>query len=148
MDPGDLLRAVRRERRLSQRELALLAGVAKSTIDRIEARPEAQPSFRLMVRVLDAAGYEVLLLHETDPPLSLYDGRDGLIDRGGRRFPAHLPIWEVPPMFGPPAHSVRWWGWHHRAFYDGDPNTPEWTFARRPHLWPWGVGDWIWSDAT
>ncbi|MHB1782801.1 MAG: helix-turn-helix transcriptional regulator [Acidimicrobiales bacterium] len=50
---GELLRRIRAERRLSQRELARLAGVTQSTISDIESG-KRQPSLPLLGRIVDA----------------------------------------------------------------------------------------------
>jgi len=53
-----ILRAARRSRRISQRELARRTGVAQPTIARIEAG-SADPRLGTLERLLDACGYVI-----------------------------------------------------------------------------------------
>jgi transcriptional regulator with XRE-family HTH domain len=142
MHPGDLLRAVRRTRRLSQRELAKVAGMRPSTIDRIESGKSAAPSLAILERILAATAYQLVVLDNLGHVLKLEDERFAPWDRGRRLYPAHLEIWRVRNMDDP------WWGWHHRAFWDKDPNKPDWTFRRGPMRTFPGEEDRRWDEAT
>ncbi|RIV37020.1 GNAT family N-acetyltransferase [Micromonospora radicis] len=55
-DLGSVLRALRRQADLSQRELAQLAGVPQSTVGRIESEQGLDPRFRTVQRLVAAAG--------------------------------------------------------------------------------------------
>jgi transcriptional regulator with XRE-family HTH domain len=63
MQPGDLLRAVRRSRRLSQRELAEVAGVRSTTVDRIESGCSNRPSLAVIEQILNATGYQLAVIN-------------------------------------------------------------------------------------
>jgi DNA-binding XRE family transcriptional regulator len=98
--PG-LVRAVRRGADKSQRELAKAAGVARSTVAKLETG-DLTPSLPTLVRMLEVAD---LALVATDPngavvqPMSSWDDtRDG----GGKLFPAHLDL-IIDPKWG------EWW---------------------------------------
>lgn len=150
MNPGDVLRAVRRDRRLSQRELAAAAGVAKSTIDRIESGTSGRPSFALIDSILDATGYQLAVYTKLGYPVEIDDERWQPGDRAGRLFPAHLRRRRVGSFWDQanPGDGY-WWGWHHRAFSDNDPNEPEFTFDMRRTRHPWSPeGNWAYCEAT
>jgi transcriptional regulator with XRE-family HTH domain len=55
-DLGVLLRALRRQGDLSQRDLAARAGVPASTVARIESGRATDPKFRTVERLVRAAG--------------------------------------------------------------------------------------------
>ena len=137
MDPADLLRAVRWARRLSQRELAEVAGLPRSTIDRIEARTVRDPGLGTIERILAGAGYRLAIVNELGRRLDLDGDRFCLYDRGGRHLPAHLPSFEVRTMFDP------WWGWRRIAFWDKDPRRIDRTYYLRDKR-----PDGRWLDAT
>lgn len=96
---SDLLRRVRRQRDVSQRELADLAGVPTSTIGDLEAG-HVVPLLSTLDRALQAAGYR----------LDVVDAEDGLAtwivsgieprDRAGRRYPPHLDLRSRRPWPG------------------------------------------------
>lgn len=67
MDVGRLLRAARRQRGLSQRELAALAGVGRSTVASME-NDGARPSWPLVMTLLGAMGLDVALALKPTPP--------------------------------------------------------------------------------
>lgn len=60
MDAGELIRAVRKRHRLSQRSLALRAGTGQAAISRIE-RGEVSPTTETLSRLLAAMGEELEL---------------------------------------------------------------------------------------
>jgi transcriptional regulator with XRE-family HTH domain len=141
VDPGDLLRAVRRSRRISQRELAEVVGVGPSTIDRIESGFSKRPSLALIERIMTATGYQLAAIDNHGRLLRLEEARLLPWDRGRRVYPAHLEIREVRTMDDP------WWGWHCVAFHDRDPNRVDWTFDRGHRKYPEDL-DRRWDAAT
>jgi transcriptional regulator with XRE-family HTH domain len=118
MDCARLLRAARRTRRVSQRELAALAKVPHSTVDRVEAG-RVVPRLPTLNALLGALGYEVVVVDKDGGKLEPDDEHDGLRDDAGRRFPAHLKYARTPDYWD--RDGPTWWGWHRIS-------------------WPWGVG--------
>lgn len=101
---GDMVRMARRSADLSQRQLAGAAGVAPTTVARVESG-RTQPSAAMLQRLLLAAGCELVLRRaDGSRPVVLHDGR--LRDGQGRRYPAHLDI-TLPPY------------WRHRIWPPG-----------------------------
>jgi transcriptional regulator with XRE-family HTH domain len=84
-----LVRRARRIADLSQREMARRAGVAPSTVGRVESGEQA-PSLDLLTRLLDAAGLWLVVTdgegHVVTPMRESDETRDG----GDRRYPSHL----------------------------------------------------------
>lgn len=58
-DVADQLKAARRDAGLSQAELAARAGVARTTVARMETVAKGDMSVSALVRLLEAAGYEL-----------------------------------------------------------------------------------------
>jgi transcriptional regulator with XRE-family HTH domain len=58
-DVSDMLKEVRREARLSQVELARRAGVARTTVARMETLAKNDMSVSALVRLLEVAGYDL-----------------------------------------------------------------------------------------
>lgn len=58
-DVGAMLRDARREAGLSQQELADRAGVARSTLARMETLARGDMSVSALARLLEAAGYDL-----------------------------------------------------------------------------------------
>jgi transcriptional regulator with XRE-family HTH domain len=146
---GRVIRAARRARGVSQRELAALAGVPVSTVGRIEA-DATTPRLPTFTALLDALGYRLVVVDAGNQPLQPDDDHDRLIDAGGRRFPAHLPAEPTPGYFE--RDGGRWWGWERIAWPFGPGRPPEHTYWRRCHPYP-VVGPTIydtaiWDDAT
>jgi transcriptional regulator with XRE-family HTH domain len=56
---AELLKRVRREAGLSQEELASRAGVARTTVARMETLAKGDMSVSALVRLLEAAGYDL-----------------------------------------------------------------------------------------
>jgi transcriptional regulator with XRE-family HTH domain len=130
MDVARLIRAARRARKVSQRELAELAGLPRATIGRIEAG-RVEPRLRTVVELLAALGYELVIADRHNRMLELDDEHDRLRDRGGRRFPAHLKAFKTPDYFD--INRSDWWGWDRISwpFGVGEP-PPEYTYWHRP----------------
>ncbi|HZC70347.1 MAG TPA: helix-turn-helix transcriptional regulator [Jatrophihabitans sp.] len=141
MDVPALLRAARRLRRLSQRQLAELAGVPRSTVDRIEAGA-SDPRISTLEALLGAIGIE-LAAHVGGQLLTIDQEREQLVDFAGRHLPPHWEVEAVIPRDG-------WWGWWRkqpriRAF------PPSHTYWRRWNRQ--GTADaealaYLWQDAT
>jgi transcriptional regulator with XRE-family HTH domain len=58
-DVSDMLKTLRRENNLSQEELARRAGVARTTVARMETLARNDMSVSVLLRLLDAAGYDL-----------------------------------------------------------------------------------------
>ncbi|HGL4257739.1 helix-turn-helix domain-containing protein [Burkholderia dolosa] len=58
-DVGEMLKEARRAAGLSQRELAERAGIARTTLARMETLARGDMSVSALVRVLEAAGYDL-----------------------------------------------------------------------------------------
>jgi transcriptional regulator with XRE-family HTH domain len=116
MTEWDLAGAVRRIRRaadMSQRELALAAGVSPSVIARAETETRDLP-VRLLARLAALADLRLALLDPAGAEVAPMDG-DAVRDAAGRLLPAHLDT----------RHGDdHWWGGEHR------PRTrqPRYTF--------------------
>jgi HTH-type transcriptional regulator/antitoxin HipB len=87
-DLSGLLRRARRTAHLSQRELAARAGVAPSTVARAELAT-GEMLFSTILRLFAAAGMRLTVHDDTDVELVAMR-TDGLRDRAGRRYAAHL----------------------------------------------------------
>lgn len=61
-DVAEMLRSARREAELSQDELARRAGVARTTVARMETLAKGDMSVSALVRLLEAAGYDLKLV--------------------------------------------------------------------------------------
>ncbi|MEU5725136.1 GNAT family N-acetyltransferase [Micromonospora sp. NPDC047738] len=123
IDLGDLLRRLRRRADLSQRELAAQARVPQATVARIESGRAIDPRYRTVERLIRAAGGEVQFsCHEPTSGDSTVAGpagprqlpapvpHDELRDQAGRRYPAHLDVWEVrEPKDWPGAWWAEWY---------------------------------------
>jgi transcriptional regulator with XRE-family HTH domain len=135
MEIATVIRALRRRRRLSQRELAARSGVSASTIDRIESGHTRDPGIGVIDAVLNSVGYGLAVVDHKGRPLMPGDGADLLHDlellrdSGGRHFPAHLPTFRV-------TRSQYWWGWYRIAWSMSDPVVPAYSYFRRPERWP------------
>ncbi|MFC3503940.1 GNAT family N-acetyltransferase [Micromonospora krabiensis] len=109
LDVGGVLRALRRGADLSQRELADRAGVPQATVARIESGRARYPKLATVERLVRAAGGSLVIgvpdaptadaepTPSPIPPLSPVTPvpHDDLRDDAGRRYPAHLDVWEV-----------------------------------------------------
>ena len=61
-DVAEMLKSARREARLSQDELAQRAGVSRTTVARMETLTKGDMSVSALVRLLEAAGYDLKLV--------------------------------------------------------------------------------------
>ncbi len=61
-DVSEMLKTARREADLSQEELAQRAGVARSTVARMETLAKGDMSVSILVRLLEATGYDLKLV--------------------------------------------------------------------------------------
>ena len=131
IDVPAVLRAARRARRVSQRELAVLAGVPVSTVDRIEAG-HSDPRVGTLAKLLAAIGIELAACIGGTPVLVDPD-RERLVDVLGRHLPPH---WEVERV----EWLDRWWGWWRKnpQLREFPPKYTYWK--RRPPGW----GKWAW----
>jgi transcriptional regulator with XRE-family HTH domain len=131
VDVAAYLRAARGIRRMSQRRLADVVGVPRSTLDRIEAG-NSDPRLSTLTRIFGALGYELTICSQRDRPLRLDETREQLIDGRGRHFPPHWEYEEVTAGY--------WGNWRK------NPRTPipRYTYwFRHP-----SIGFTPWEDAT
>jgi transcriptional regulator with XRE-family HTH domain len=84
-----IVRRARRIADLSQRELAKAAGVAPSTIGKIEAATML-PSFALLRRILRVAGLWLVVVDEAGHVVQPMEDWQDVRDAAGRRYPSHL----------------------------------------------------------
>ncbi|KVN43877.1 helix-turn-helix domain-containing protein [Burkholderia ubonensis] len=61
-DVGEMLKEARRAAGLSQRELAERAGIARTTLARMETLARGDMSVSALVRLLEAAGYDLRMV--------------------------------------------------------------------------------------
>jgi transcriptional regulator with XRE-family HTH domain len=138
VDVPATLRAARRTRRVSQRQLAEYAAVPRQTLDRIEAG-HSDPRVATLEKLLDAIGFQLAVCNAHGRILKIDPDREQLVDWSGRHFPPH---WEVRPAGEYP--WGHWWGWWRR-----DPNVrnknPTHTYWRP---YPSCGFEHPWEDAT
>ncbi|GAB3852336.1 hypothetical protein GCM10029963_41680 [Micromonospora andamanensis] len=115
LDLGSVLRALRRQADLSQRELAERSGVPQSTVARIESGRSAGAQFRTVQRLVRAAGGALRIAgpDEQAPPCPDEQALSGDVicddirrDDAGRRYPAHLDVRQVRTLKDWPG---AWW---------------------------------------
>lgn len=139
-------------RRISQRELAEVAHIPRTTIARIEGGATI-PRFDTLVHLAAALGYVVSIHDRHRRPLHVDADKEALVDRGGRHFPAHLRADRTPGYFAP-IEAGNWWGWHNIAWPFTDDWVPEHTYWQRVEWRPIEgceyPGEWgrVWDDAT
>ena len=61
-DIADMLKEARRDAKLSQEELGRRAGVARTTVARMESLSRGDMSVSALLRLLEAAGYDLKLV--------------------------------------------------------------------------------------
>jgi transcriptional regulator with XRE-family HTH domain len=124
-DLGALLRRVRREADLSQRELAELAGVQQVLVSRIESGKVSNPSFRTLERLVGAAGGRLGVDLTAVQPIPHEDRRD----EGDRHYPAHLDVRDVN---SPKDWGGAWWAyWYPLREKDWPLRVPDATYDLR-----------------
>lgn len=94
-DLGGIIRQIRRVRDLSQRELAELVGLSRSTIARLETG-EFRGTVAVLNSVLGATGMRLAVLDEHGQEVQPMR-KDVPRTNGGNRYPAHLDA-RIPTM--------------------------------------------------
>lgn len=61
-DVAEMLKSARRDAQLSQTELAQRSGVSRTTVTRMETLAKGDMSVSALVRLLEAAGYDLRLV--------------------------------------------------------------------------------------
>lgn len=122
-----MLRRIRREADLSQRELATVLGLSKSTVAAVEAGDRGL-EVGALARAADVAGLRLALLDAEGREVPGMDDA-AVRDRSGRRYPAHLDT-----RYGDQA----WWHGEERysreqPWYTFD-RVREWRDERREQL--------------
>jgi transcriptional regulator with XRE-family HTH domain len=117
-----LVRAIRYDRELSQRELAERAGLPHSTVARIESGATNDPAVSTLQRILAAAEYSVAVIDFAGAPISHFSAPGPQRDATGRHLPAHL---ERRPL------DKGWWGWYRTTWEGNGEPTPDWIFNLR-----------------
>lgn len=130
-DASVLLRRVRRLARLSQRDLAELAGISVSVVARIESRAVPNPGVRTVDRLVRAAGFGLDVVVDKDGQnvgVAVHPA-EGVRDLSGRRLPAHVEAVAVGDYLdnGP----VRWWAWPYKWSTLPASRPPEHTYTLR-----------------
>jgi transcriptional regulator with XRE-family HTH domain len=97
-----LIRRARRRTGMSQRELAVRAGVAPSTVAKVE-KGITMPGLRSLEALLDAAGLFLVVVDPDGRVLQPLEEYPLAVDNAGRRYPAHLDL-IIEPERG------EWWG--------------------------------------
>jgi transcriptional regulator with XRE-family HTH domain len=123
----ELLRAARRWKGLSQRELAARSGLPKTTIGRLESGETSDPSVSTLQRVLAGAGFGLIVVDEDGDELTYFNAPGGQRDAAGRHLPAHLERRRL---------DRHWWGWYRIAWERTNHPRPEWIYEKRPAVRP------------
>ena len=127
---ADVVRAVRRNAGMSQRDLATHAGVPASTVGRIEASRSDDVLVSTLLKLIDATEHAIVVVDEGGAPIDLRHPQGKNVaqyrDLLGRRLPAHLRI------FQPLGEGLdRWWGWRHIAWELSDRTVPGFSYNKR-----------------
>jgi transcriptional regulator with XRE-family HTH domain len=136
---GLTLRTGRRRADFSQRELARAAGVAASTVARLEAQPLANPRLSVVRSLLHAMDLRLAGLDTQSGTELVVPTAESWRDKAGRHYPPHL---EPIPTVG--RDDYLWWGWLAYSTWSVPP-CPEYTYflnrevrdAVRRHMDPW-----------
>jgi len=123
----ELLRAARRWKGLSQRELAERSALPKTTIGRLESGETRDPSVSTLQRVLAGAGFGLIVVDEDGEELTYFNAPGGQRDAAGRHLPAHLERRRL---------DRDWWGWYRIAWEHTNHPRPEWIYEKRPAIRP------------
>jgi transcriptional regulator with XRE-family HTH domain len=99
--PG-LVRRVRRIAGISQRELAVAAGLSRTTIGRIE-KGALMPSLPTFERILGVAGLGLVIVNDDGRVILPMRDREDALDGADRRYPSHLDTILDP-------EQGEWWG--------------------------------------
>jgi transcriptional regulator with XRE-family HTH domain len=138
-----VLRAIRRIRGISQRELAEQSQVPRTTIDRIESGRSRDPGVGTLERIVRGGQFRLAVLTESGRELQVRPGRFRLYDAAGRHLPGHLPPRPLRSTQDP------WWGWFRIAWDASDRVVPEYTYERRrPPPDEYFLAHARWQDAT
>ena len=86
-----LVRQARRIAGLGQRQMARFAGVAASTVGRVETG-EMTPSLQVLERLLGAAGLYLAVVDQDGRVIQPMADWDDTRDGAGRRYPSHLKL--------------------------------------------------------
>ena len=113
------VRAVRAQRCLSQRELAVALGISQPVLARLESA-SGQCSLALVVQVLAAIGVRIKVVEPARPTRM---AGEHARDQAGRRLPAHLTPYRL-------AQPHDWWAGTSNALLWLD--EPRWSYRRRP----------------
>jgi transcriptional regulator with XRE-family HTH domain len=121
IDVPGTMRAARRLRLVTQRQLADRAGVPLSTVQRIEAG-RSDPRVGTLANILAVLGVE---LHgcAAGYPLEPDEVRERALDAQGRHFPQNHDVARL-------VHPEHWWGWYRtnpKVVY----NPPTYTYWKR-----------------
>lgn len=130
-DVGTLLRLLRARLKCSQREFAELAGVPRSTVDRLESG-RCQAKLDTLLRLTSLAGCRLVLLDQDGRRVRADEERDRLRDGGDRHFPAHLRVFKTPAYIS--INYRDYWGYDRVAWDERE--APAYTFWRRPRRRP------------
>lgn len=87
-DVSEMLKQARGNAKLSQEALASNAGVSRSTVARMETLAKGDMSVSVLVRLLEAAGYDLKLVkagHERTVEDILNEQRSGALEHDPRR---------------------------------------------------------------
>ena len=115
-DLAGILRRIRRQADMSQREIALACGVATSVVSKAEARSRDLP-VQLLTRLAAVAGLRLAVLDAVTGAEVQPMRQDAVRDAADRQFPAHLDT----------RHGDDgWWGGPHRPRL----RPPRYTFDR------------------
>ena len=119
---GEAMRLARRRTALSQRGLAEALGWDRAKVGRWE-NGELPRGYAEVVGLLRTLGFDVVLVDRHAGRWAEWDSpAEHVVDRGGRRFPAHLVL--------APEHVTSTWSWvRHRS--EPSPGASGMTFRRQ-----------------